>query len=451
MELKIYKAVLLIMVFVLLAGLGFAQDTKTTPGKQETSSEKSGTLNLNMDLNLDHLDIAMNSLNIGLNDGLKDLNKDLNRYLNEDLNKNLNKSLKDLNADLKDLNKGLNDGLKDLNKNLNIDLKKNLIINFNNGNFDEKVTNSGIQDRVKNYSKTYTADGNDKLEISNKYGKVIVNTWNKNEFKVDVQIKAYAKDDEMVQKMVDNITISDRKDGDVVSFKTNFGDNNVSNSIWKLFSNMNNNHKVEVNYIIYMPSKNALDIDNRYGATELPDFEGKVSINSSYGSFAAKALTHSANEIRVHYGSADIESLSSCDLDVGYGSLELGSVDKLNANISYSSVKIGKIRNSAEINARYAGGVQIDDLDKNFTNFSVNASYSGVKIGLANTTNADFDITVHYGGFDYGGLPVDITKKSPSDSERGFHPTQNYKGHIGKGNAERTISIRSSYGGVTFE
>jgi hypothetical protein len=417
MKLKIFKSALFLIALLAIGRPVFAQDTPENYGSDSKKPSKSRkTLNLKLDLNMKDFDVAMNNLSV-------------------DLHKSLNVLVPQITANIKDL-------VKDIDFNVSVD-----------GDMDSNDENGsgGVDEKVKTYSKTYAVDANDKLEVTNKFGKVTVNTWNKNEIKVDVQIKSIAGDDRTAQKMIDAISISDSKDGNVVSFRTNFGGSGDGNSIWNLFNNRNDHHKAEVNYTIYMPSKIGLEIDNRYGATEIPDFDGKVEINSAYGSFVGKALTHAGNEIKVKYGSASIESLNSCDLDVGYGSLNLGSVDKLNADVSYSSVKIGKIKGSAEINARYAGGVQIDELDKNFTSFSANASYSSVKIGVSNATNADFDVTVKYGGFDYNDLPVTITQKSPSDSERGFHPTQNYKGRIGKGSSDRTISIRSTYGGVKFE
>jgi hypothetical protein len=428
MKLKIFKPILLLIVLLTLTRPGFAQETPAPPGTPETSdivdkavNKSINILNLKLDLDMKPLVMTMNSIS-----------------------KSLNLSLNNIDKNLDIIGPEISASFIDMGKNLSL----NLCLD---GNIEKMVESGEIQEKTKTYSKSYTVDANDKLEINNKYGKVVVNTWNKNEVKVDVQIRVVAKDDETALKMMDAISISDSKEGDVVSFRTNFGGNNENNSIWNLFNNRNDHHKAEVNYTIYMPSKNALDIDNRYGATDLPDFDGKVTINSAYGSFSAKSLTHTGNDIKVRYGSANIENLNSSELSVGYGSLELGSVDKLTGDFHYSSIRIGKIKTSGTIDAHYAGGIQIDNLDKNFTSFSVDASYSSIKVGLNNSANADFDVTVHYGGFDYSGLPVDITQKTPSDSERGFHPTQNYKGHIGKGNGEKVINIHSSYGGVKFE
>jgi hypothetical protein len=199
-----------------------------------------------------------------------------------------------------------------------------------------------------------------------------------------------------------------------------------------------------------MPSRNPLNISNKYGSISLPDLEGKLSINNSYGSLVAKSLSNPANQINVKYGSATIDVLNGSDLDVAYGSLSLGECNKLNADVSYGSAKIGRITTSGNINLKFSGGLIISDVDKNVKSLSVNSSYSSVKLGFKSDQNADFDVTVHYGGFSYGDHDVSITSKSPADGERGFNPTKNYKGHLGKGGTNKTIIINNSYGSVSF-
>lgn len=330
-------------------------------------------------------------------------------------------------------------GFKDSGNNFNYDY--NYQDNHNGQNSDNN-------ELVKNYSKSYPADANDQLQIKNLYGKVTVNTWNKNEFKVDVQIKVSSNSAERSQQMLDNVTINDGKNGSTVFFETNIA---KSGSPWKWLSEKNSYHKLEINYTVYMPSKNSLAVTNRYGPISLPDLQGKVIVNSSYGSLVARSLSNNDNTINVSYGSANIENLNISDLDVKYGSLILGSVDNLNATVSYSSAKIGRIITSGNINIKYVGGFQIDDVDKKFKNLSVNSSYSSVKLGIDNNENADFDVTVNYGSFSYGNHEVNMMKKSPGEGEKKWSPTQNYKGHLGKGNTDKVINIISKYGDVKFD
>jgi hypothetical protein len=308
--------------------------------------------------------------------------------------------------------------------------------------------NADYNELVKNYSRSYPVDANDQLQIKNLYGKVTVNTWNKNEFKVDVQIKVSTNSAERSQQMLDNVTINDRKNGSAILFETII---TKPGSSWKWTGEKNSYHKLEINYTVYMPSKNSLAVTNRYGAISLPDLEGKVIVNSSYGSLVAKSLSNNDNTINVSYGSANIENLNISDLDVRYGSLVLGSADNLNATVSYSSAKIGRIVTSGNINIKYVGGFQIDDIDKKLKNLSLNSSYSSVKLGINNNENANFDVTVNYGSFSYGNHEVNIIKKSPGEGEKKWSPTQNYKGQIGKGNTDKVINIRSSYGDVKFD
>jgi hypothetical protein len=333
----------------------------------------------------------------------------------------------------------------------------NLNLNFNTSDdkkLQEQIQKGDVKEKIKNYSKSYSVDGNDKLVINNTYGKVTVNTWTKNEVKVDVQIKAYANEDDDAQKMLDNISITDSKENSVISFKTNIErtQNSDGNNFWGTwFSNgKTNTRKSEINYIIYMPAKNQLQITNRYGATILPDLQGKLIIENSYGSLTGKNLSNPANEIKVRYGSANIENLGSSNLSVAYGSLNLGEADKLNADVSYSSAKIGKLTTSANINVRYSGGLQIADLDKNLRTLSVNSSYSTVKLGLPENENADIDVTVRYGSFNYGSRTVNLVNQG-QDDERHYNTTKVYKGKLGKGDANKVITIKSNYGSVKFD
>jgi hypothetical protein len=316
-------------------------------------------------------------------------------------------------------------------------------------NISAKSQQTGSDDadnQIKNYSKTYPLDGNDKIQINNSYGKVTVNTWNKNEVKVDVQIKLSGRNS---KKQLEDITISDSKNANMVTFKTNIGKQRNSWSWWRMLGD--SFHNMEINYTVYMPAKNALNVTDHYGAITLPDLEGTVNINNAYGSVSAKSLNGADNIISVSYGSATIESIKSVELNIKYGSLSIGSVDRLNANVNYSGVKIAKLNVSGNINARYGGGLHIAEVGRGLKNLTVNSSYSDVKIGLANDISADFNVTVKYGGFNYSGHQVSVMTQTPGTNRHGWSPTQNYIGHLGKGDADKTINISSTYGSVRFE
>ena len=418
---KIYKPVLFIAALLAFGKPVFAQDTADSSEAFDSKAFNKTMKKLDMKLkvNTKCITLVMNNLDKTLNESFRNFDQKLNLdNLGSEISANVNEIVKSVN------------------------------ISVNDGE-ETSITSGDIQERIKNYSKSYSVDANDKLVIDNKYGKVTVNTWNKNEIKVDIQIKGDASDDDTAQKMIDAINISDSKDGNVVAFRTNFS--NSSGSIWNLFNNMNNHHKVEINYNVYMPSTIALEMRNRYGSVALPSLSGKVILDNAYGSLTARALTNPSNEFNFRYYEVNIEELNGGDLNLSYGSLKLGNVGRLEANVNYAPIDIGKLASSGSLNVRYGGGIKINEISKALKNLDINSTYSSVNIGLRGDESFDFDVTVKYNSFNYDDNRVKVTSKTPSDETRGYRPTKNYKGYVGNSNSSCKISINSTYQSVKLE
>lgn len=305
---------------------------------------------------------------------------------------------------------------------------------------------SGLAEKTKLISKTYSVDRNDKLSISNQYGKVAIHTWTKNEIKVNVEIKAYESSESSASQLLESVKIDDSRSGDLISYKTSFEKTSV-NFRSVLRNGREDKRGIQVNYEIYMPSRNPLEITNRYGSTELDDFNGPVNISSAYGSFSSGILDNAANQVKISYGSASINDFSKGKLSVAYGSLKLGRGEDLTANIRYSSARISQLSHGGSFDIAYTGGFKIDEVDKNVKNLMINSSYSGLTLGIDQEANFDFDVTVSYAGFNFDEQKVNLTNKI-TDSPK-WNPTKNYKGSIGKGSDSRII-IKSNYGSVKF-
>ncbi len=309
----------------------------------------------------------------------------------------------------------------------------------------------GTAEKSKHITKTYSVNQNDKLSINNQYGKISVNTWAKNEIKVDVEIKAYEASESGAQELLESVNIAESRQANLISFKTNF--EKTSLNFWSRVKNGKEERRgVQVNYTIYMPAKNPLDITNRYGSTVIGDFNGPVNISSSYGSFNAGKLDNPANQVKVAYGSATMENYSNGNLSVSYGGLKLVNADKVNASIKYSSAKIARLTTGGTFDLSYSGGFKIDEVNKNVKNLVINSSYSGVTLGIDETADFNFDVTVSYAGFNYDNDKIALVNQlSESDSgkAKSWTPTKNYKGRVGKGSDSR-ILIKSNYGGVKF-
>lgn len=475
MKLKIFNPIALLLAGMLtISAAGRAQQSPAAP----VAPEPPASLNIDADVKLNinkELNLNLDKLDASLNDLQVNLNKDLNISLKNDISNKINMQLDALNMQIKNIDiepkldlhldsigAAIDKSLEDMHIDMNID--REVDENINDIKVDPQVEinsedqaddNAGSHQSVeknKTYSKSYPADGNDQLSISNTYGSVTVNTWNRNEFKVEVNIKVETGSDKDADKLLSAVTIDDNKQGNIVSFRTNYDGDlmNKTSRLWDAAFSGSRTRKLEINYTVYMPSRNALSVRNKYGNTELPDLDGKVTADCAYGSLKAGRLNGGDNDIKVRYGSANINEVNSSDVDMAYGSLEIGKADKLNANFRYGSAKIGRLTSVGNISVKYGSPLVITDLDRNFKSLSVNCEYSGVKLGLSGDESADFDVTVKNGSFHYGGS-VNVTSKNPPDTDHGWRPTVNYKGHVGKGNGDKMITITSSLGSVNFD
>lgn len=314
----------------------------------------------------------------------------------------------------------------------------------------KKIESGEIKEKTKTYSKSYNVDHDDAIQIDNQYGRVTVNTWNKREVKVDVEIKADADNEEAAQKLIDGVDINDSKDGSTVAFKTVIDKTRDSNRSWGIWRSNNYFHinKIEVNYVVYMPAKNSVIISNRFGSVRVPDLQGKTIINISNGNLIAQRLLNPLNELNVRFGDITADMLKSGTLKLDYGKLKLGTADDLKAKLNFSSADVDLLKSSADIDVHYGNGVRISNFDRNVKNVNVDASFTKVLLNVKD--DFDFDVTTRLGNFYYETAPVILVDKEPS-STRSYSTTKTYKGKIGKGNSDKVISIKSSYTQIKFD
>lgn len=338
--------------------------------------------------------------------------------------------------------------------------------------------------KAKSFTKSFSIDKNDKINLSNQYGSITIKTWDKNEIKVEVDLKAYAKSESEAQKLLDDVSINANKIGDLVSYKTEMGSrngnwgSNVRNgkTIWR--------REVKINYIVYMPNINALTANQQYGNIIMGDFSGPTSIKIQYGNLTAGNLTNANNYLSIQYGKGDIKDMGGADIKHQYGNgLNIGSISNtLNLNAQYTAVKITAVKGDATIKHQYGSGttigsvigalnvntqycaINIGALRGNLTskaqygkviineidadkNVDIDAQYTSVNLGFATNYNANFNVSTNYGSFKYGD---NVTAKILGDGEKNYSSSKNYTGKIGKGGSNRII-VKSQYGAITFK
>jgi hypothetical protein len=334
------------------------------------------------------------------------------------------------------------------------------------------VSNALAFDEVtKKISEKYNVSSSDKLNISNKYGKVDIYTWDKSEITVEITMKAWASSSSRAKDELDRITIKYGQSGNFITFETQIAGNNV---------NINNNRGFEINYVVNMPRKNALKVYNKYGATFLDNFSGELDLSTRYGQLRTKRLTGVSKNIEVAYGGIDSEEIekgkikisysNNCkirtggniELDKAYGNITFDKIGSLQVDIrygelrieetaevvrgklGYSSIKIKQLTKSLVMEARYGGDFNIEKVMKGFEKIELDGSYTSFDLAFEAGNTFDFEVNVAYNDFRNGISEAQISKQIEANNSK------EYVGYVGKkGGAKVIVSTR--YGGVRFK
>lgn len=300
-------------------------------------------------------------------------------------------------------------------------------------------------EQSKTIQKVYIISKNTPLHIDNRYGTVDVKTWEKNEIKVDITVRAVEADGSKAQEIINSVGIEETKSADRISLKTQI---NKSKSSWWNNVISSKNRGVQINYAIYLPKSNSLTVNNAYGAVVVPDLSGSTELNVSYGSLTTGKLSGNRIVINSSYGSAKIAAVKDATLDFKYGSMSLGEANNIKLTIGYcGGSKIDNLISSGDISIKYSGGFKIG-LDRNISRLNLDAAYSASSIRIDPAADFAYDVDVSYGSFSPG--KAIITREEPDEESRGPKLHRSYSGYFGKNSANK-VTIDSKYGSIKFE
>ncbi len=286
-----------------------------------------------------------------------------------------------------------------------------------------KANNGDEVEKKRSISKTYNVGPDDRLSIENSFGNVTVTTWDKNEIMIDIEIGVHASSEEKAQKMMGLINVKDNQGGHEISFKTDIGHMSGKDN-WN--KNGDDTRKFYVDYKIIMPSKNALRIENSFGKTIIPDFDGSASITSKFGELTTGKLPN-ATLVHVEFGKADIGRLNNADV-----------VLKFNGNSN-----IAGISGNSKVDVQFCSRVNIT-VDNALSSFSLFQSYSSINLKVSDNLSAQFDVYTNFGSFN--NRTEFKINEDREDESSGPKFDKTYSGKAGSGSAK--IKIKSSFGSV---
>jgi hypothetical protein len=329
------------------------------------------------------------------------------------------------------------------------------------------------QETTKKFHKEYTA-GTKSLDINNKYGDVVIESWNKDQIVIDVKVTVDMSNKEKAQKYLDLIDVQFSEGSDVISAKTVIDDKFN-------FTGWGDSKRFSIDYNIKMPVGTDLALINKYGNSSIDELHGLLNLEIKYGNLTAGKLTRGnvkpLSKLVIAYGKGTIEETGWLDLteryvgnmdiaksqaillDSKYSKITLGETSSVVGESKYDNIKIENINNLVlengytEVNIGELtkklnyhgsyGSFSIETIPSGFESIDVETHYMGVKLGIAESANYKLEAKVSYGGLKYNEDKFKNQRRiveNNSNEVSGTYGTEE--------NPSARVSVLASYGTV---
>lgn len=329
--------------------------------------------------------------------------------------------------------------------------------------------NDVSQKRVVSF-RSNTADVQ-KLSITNKYGRVHINTSDRNDISVEAEIIAHASTEAKAKSLLQGVDVQQYSKDKVMYLNT---------IITKQNTNRRNEYSgMEINYTVTIPKTLSVQVNNSFGDVYLATFTGSSDVNVSYGSVKLDQLLGNDNRLKVSFGSAvadyirqgkldfsystlrlqkagvldcktdfstlDLNDMKIINLNSRYDNIDINNIDVLRGKAAFTQISLDKLYEELDMNLQYCDNFEINEVNPKFKKIDLDSKFGSIDLDF--DANVTFDLDTQ---FQFGDLRVDRDLVKMTVSERRLN-NNTYKGVVGKGSPSGFVKIRSQYGDARID
>lgn len=272
---------------------------------------------------------------------------------------------------------------------------------------------------VKNISQSFLVEKRSTVDLTNKYGQVILDTWDKDSVKIKVKITAYGKNDEALTKTMERVDVDFKNFGDVLNIETVLDRNSsifkeVINSLGDYSKTLISKNKISIDYELTIPNQSILILDNKYGDVYMQDLSQEATITVAHGDFKAENLSGTSKlnlsfckarikkidkaiielkgaELDLREGgdivltssssTFDVKSVQSLKVDSRNDKIHLEKVTAIRGYSSFSNIQIDSMLDRMDMELNY-GDLMVNSVNSNFNLVNLKSKTADVNISL---------------------------------------------------------------------
>lgn len=331
----------------------------------------------------------------------------------------------------------------------------------------------------KTYSQEFKVDKKTELYISNRFGQVVVENWDKNSIAIDVVVKVEHPSADRAERMLSAINVTLEQVGNQVR-----GTTEIDERLMRSVSNFNfgtSTKELSIDYTIRMPKQVDADLRNKYGDMFIDELTGLSRIDVKYGNLKANRIVYGANDplsqVTLGYGNASIDEVSWMRLDVKYANLDIvkaqalvvlskyskitldqlsslvleskydtytiGSVSNLVGESGYTNYRIKNLGKKLQVKSRY-GDVRIETVANDFESIAFEGSYGSIYAPIPESVSYDIEGEASYGGVSYNS-PARVSRTENNNR-------LTVSGYVGKNDKPKaSVKVKVRYGSARLK
>lgn len=314
---------------------------------------------------------------------------------------------------------------------------------------------------TKEINKQFAVSPETRIEISNKYGKIDINTWDKDSVVMDIKIRVEEKKLSKLEDAVRGIDFDITDSQNYLIVRTNVEKN--KSELGKEFTRfkesvLKSDGNVQVDYTIWMPAINELKVENKFGDVYIGDYQGKIDINVSNGNLKAHNFEGDLNLV-LSFADATINTIKTGYLDCNFSELyvkkaesirikskstefefqkvmdlnaesrrdkfRIREVDVIDATSSFTTIRINELTDRMKLRSEY-GDLDIEKTAVDFSTISIESKSTDMNLYFDEASKFDFEITTSKSEVDFCD-EIEIEQKETLDEkEKSLRQTGNF-------------------------
>jgi hypothetical protein len=318
-----------------------------------------------------------------------------------------------------------------------------------------------------------------RIDITNKYGRIELNTWEKDSVVIKFRMEINEKKPVKLEKTLDNLDFDISNSQYYLVVKTQIDKNRsqIESELQKFKETiLQTNGSIRIDLTVWLPDNHELRLENKFGDIMMGDYKGETQVILSNGklktgdlpkrstmnlNFAdaeinnmpngrivsnySDILVKNSGALRLESKSSTIEIMNSEDLslDSRRDKFRIRLADKLDATGNFSQFRITELKDKANLRLTY-GSLEMEKIMNTFSNIFIESRSTDVNLYFNPEAKFNFEITETKTDLKLG-REMKVEDKEVLDSKEN---KTRHSGYFGKKMKDEQLII-NSVGGET--